>query len=371
MERNYSIDFVKFFAIFFVVAIHTGTVSNVQLGNVDGEFVDFLIDIVARFAVPFFFITSGYLFMHKMNSIQNGEDVNVFKKQLSYLKRYTVKLVKLYIAWFIFYFIFELLVKFIETEKMGEALSSMTSGFISQFDILDIIYYGTDSPQYHLWFLLALIYSIIIIFIFMKLRLLKVLFVVSLGFHLYGMFGQSYSWIYEIPYDTSDALFFGLFYSSLGAIFAKYNELFNVLACKIFNIEYIGFLFVLSVAQIAEAFINIQLLGGQNQNYFISTIPLSILIFLFIIKYPAIGKNSFVSKIGANAVGIYVSHVFVIKAIRMFMEQFGLTAVTEQIIWQILFTPAVFIIAYFFYSGLKIQKLKCKEFLSRNVYQTT
>ncbi|WP_430871731.1 acyltransferase family protein, partial [Escherichia coli] len=57
MQRNYAIDFIKFFAILAVVIIHTFP-SNDQLGY-------FVLDNLSRFAVPFFFVASGYLFSLK------------------------------------------------------------------------------------------------------------------------------------------------------------------------------------------------------------------------------------------------------------------------------------------------------------------
>ncbi|WP_161493814.1 acyltransferase [Virgibacillus necropolis] len=370
MERNYSIDFVKFFAIFFVVIIHTNTVSGIEVENMSGSRIDFLIDSFARFAVPFFFITSGYLFMQKMISIHNNNDGSAFKKQLAYFKKYIIKLVNLYISWFVFYFLFELWINFIETEKNMEALSSMFKEFIAGFSLIDIIYYGSNAPQQHLWFLLALIWSIIIVFIFVKLRLLKILFVISIFLHIYGLLGQSYSMFYEVSYNTRDALFFGLFYIALGAIFAKFNEPIKVFANRILNIEYILFLVVLSFLQVMESFVTMKMLNGNGQNYFIATIPLIIVLFLAFIKHPNVGKGSFISKIGANAVGIYVSHIFIMEIIRHSMYRFGLSEFQGTVLWRIIFTPAVFIIAYFFYAGLQKGKPRLKTFFRQHVYQS-
>lgn len=66
MERNYSIDFIKFFATVFVVCIHVNpSHDDFFLGNQENV-LDVIVDTFARFAVPFFFIVSGYLFMNKI-----------------------------------------------------------------------------------------------------------------------------------------------------------------------------------------------------------------------------------------------------------------------------------------------------------------
>ncbi|WP_099159449.1 acyltransferase [Virgibacillus ndiopensis] len=350
MERNYSIDFVKFFAIFFVVCIHTGTFIGVEIGSIHGDDIDFVIDTFARFAVPFFFVASGYLFVQKINSITNT------RKQFAYFKKYTIKLTKLWLAWFVFFFLFDLIIQFIETEKTTQALKSMFMDYLASYYNWEILYYGAGHTQYHLWFLLALIWSVILLFIFVKIRLLPLLIVVSLCLNIYGLFGQSYSAFYEVTLDTRDALFFGLFYVALGGGFGAYAKQLRTVANRIPTIVYISLLIILSIVQIVEGYITLKIFEGSAQNYFIATIPLTILLFLTIIKHNQVGKNTLISKIGANAVGIYVSHVFIMEAIRILINRYNLTEIQETVFWKIAFTPFVFIIAYLFYAGLQRAK---------------
>lgn len=181
-----------------------------------------MIDILARFAVPFFFVSSGYLFLQKMKGIFEKNAVGVMEIQLAYFRRYVLKLVKLWSAWFLFYFLFELSVKFIETEKSSEALTAMVLDYVSNIFTLDLLVYGAGYSQYHLWFLLALIWSVAVLFAFYKLKMLSLLFILSLGLNIFGLFGQSYSFLYEVSLNTRDALFFGLFYTTLGAVLGAY-----------------------------------------------------------------------------------------------------------------------------------------------------
>ncbi|MDQ0861570.1 acyltransferase family protein [Bacillus sp. V2I10] len=93
MERNYAIDFIKFFAIFAVVVIHTFPLDS-QIGL-------FILDNLSRFAVPFFFVASGYLF---------GIKILNTRESVVYFKRYVIKIVKIYVCWLIFYTIYDVLV---------------------------------------------------------------------------------------------------------------------------------------------------------------------------------------------------------------------------------------------------------------------
>lgn len=353
MERNETIDFIKFFAIFFVATIHTKTVSGLELGAIHGDDINFAINTFARFAVPFFFVTSGFLFVQKLIKIEKDKTESVTKAQFSYLKKYVLKLTKLYAAWFVFYFLFNLAVNFIETEKNSAALQDMFMQYIGNFDVWNVLYYGSGWPEYHLWFLPALIWAIVLLFVFAKLKRLKVLLIGSLVLNIYGLFGQSYSFIHETPLDTRDAVFFALFYVTLGGVVARYSATFTALAKKIPTSFYMTSLICLSAIQIVEGYVTLRVYGGNAENYYITTIPLLICLFLFVIKHAHIGKNKWVTKIGENAVGIYVSHVFIMKTIRILMQRLDLASVEDTILWNIIFTPLVFIVAYFFYAGLQ------------------
>lgn len=55
-EQNYAIDVVKYIMEFCVIAIHTLPLKNVQ-----NEVVTSFFDTFVSLAVPFFFLSSGYL----------------------------------------------------------------------------------------------------------------------------------------------------------------------------------------------------------------------------------------------------------------------------------------------------------------------
>ena len=59
VERKtyYALDVAKFISAFLVVCIHTGPLLDV---DATGNFI--LVQILARLAVPFFFVASGFLF---------------------------------------------------------------------------------------------------------------------------------------------------------------------------------------------------------------------------------------------------------------------------------------------------------------------
>ncbi|MFB9860984.1 acyltransferase [Salinicoccus siamensis] len=355
------IDYVKGFAIFFVVAIHSKTVQGAHIGMIDGDDANFFINMFARFAVPFFFVASGYLFVQKLKWIHQENESGSRQAQFHYFKKYIGKLIKLYVAWFAFYFVFELGVKFIEGENNSGTLFEMFTSSISHFNLWSLIYFGEGAPGYHLWFLPALIYAVLLLFLFVQMRLVGVLFIISIGLHLFGLFGQAYSFLYDVPFNTREGIFFALFYVTFGGVVAKYSSSFNTILLKIPTWSVVISLVVLSCMQVLEGFITLKLYEGKEENYFFFTIPLVMTLFMLALKHQQMGKNSIFTKIGANAVGIYVSHVFIMEFMQVLIHQMKLTAVEDSLLWKVMLTPLVLVTALIFYHQLQNGKKVVKS----------
>lgn len=216
MERNYSLDYLKFFATFFVVIIHTSPFQHVYVWGINGDDINFVLNTLARFAVPFFFMASGYLFAQKILQLK-------LENQIQYYKKYIYKIIKLFATWTAFYHIFELLLVLSTSYFKGLYWKTQVLHYIRSMEMLKLFYYG----YYHLWYLSALIVSITLIFLFIRKGLLLHLFFVSLGLNLVGLLGQSYSFLYNLPVQTRDAIFFGLFYTCCGCLFARYQKQMN------------------------------------------------------------------------------------------------------------------------------------------------
>ncbi|TMU84082.1 acyltransferase [Bacillus sp. BHET2] len=350
MKRNYAIDYIKFFAIFAVILIHTQPFEEARVLGVDGHYIDFAIDTLARFAVPFFFVSSGYLFGKKI-SINNNESV--------YFSGYIYKLMKIFICWFLFYLIYDLLIKTKFQSFNIYSFDEVMNYFKGNIN-LEVFFYGASSG-YQLWYLVALIWSVFILFIFINLKKLNILLLVSFILNIIGLFSQSYSGIFNLPVSTRDGVFFGLFYTTLGCFFA-YNK--TEIMKKINKQKASRFLaafIIFSVLQIVERLVTVFILDGKIGDYFIFTVPTTISLFLYVMSKPELGKKSILTNIGKNSIGIYVIHVFFIKFINLMIDVLGVSSINETIIWNIILSPAILIISYISYQFL--QKVKDRFFL--------
>ncbi|MFP7479795.1 acyltransferase [Terribacillus saccharophilus] len=348
MTRNYSIDFFKCLAIFGVVCIHTHTFRDTAVPFGNGETWAFIIDTIARFSVPFFFAASGYLFAMKLQRTDNT---------YAYFKRYTGKLISLLAAWFAFYWVYDF-IKIITTSNgtMSEQKAELSAYFQDTFQwrtLLD----GISYTQFQLWFMFALIFSIIIIYAAYRLRLMKLTLLVGLGLNLVGLLGQSYGALFHVTMEetTRNGIYFGLFYTALGACFGLYEKQI-VQAVQAIHARTIGILVAVGFAlQLIERSILYYGLNLPQGEYLISTIPLTIFLLLFTLKARNIGKHRYVGIIAKNVVGIYLIHTLWRS---IFDQALDYSAATHTFVWGLLYAPVLYVISLLSYIGVQAVKDK-------------
>ena len=169
MEKNSrkdSFDVVKCFAAFFVVQLHTIPATVCPLLNV-----------IARLAVPLFFLITGYYYT---SIVEKG--------------KYGVQLKKIFllaIASSLFYWIYY--------GCMALKNNVFYQWFMDTFNSISILNWVliNDTPGIgHLWYLYAMLYSFIAIYVIDKLKI-KVKWVIPILF-LIGLYvgckGWPYSW---------------------------------------------------------------------------------------------------------------------------------------------------------------------------------
>ena len=103
-----------------------------------------------------------------------------------------------------------------------------------------------------------------------------------------------------------------------------------------------------NVLQICES-----LLWNCRLSYSISTIFITLILFAIILKNSNIWKNSLVNKIDAASLGVYLIHPLIIDFVFLILHITGESEVSKSVIWQIFFTPFVFVISYMVYMLLQ------------------
>ena len=134
-NRNDVLDLVKFIASFFIVCIHFKFRGSL------GEWVT----VLARFAVPIFFLVSGYF---------------SYRDDRAALKRKLLRIVKLYLIAVALYFTYSLATKLL-AGQFADAKWFVSTYFRPRYT-LPLLLFNESNTAYHLWFLGSLIYVYII-----------------------------------------------------------------------------------------------------------------------------------------------------------------------------------------------------------------
>lgn len=205
-----AIDVTKLFCAILVVVIHTGPLSSIN------KYLDYgLVQCIARIAVPFFFVASGY-FCFRKTQLENFE----LKTSLSYVKR----IFFLYIIWSAIYL-----------PQVGYNIYKHEKGIV--YGILSSMHIFIFSGYDHLWYLLATAIAVTIIsFALHKNVKPNELLIAGCVLYSVGLLGQSYFellrplegtvlWkifqLYaEVFQTTRNGLFEGILFVGIGAMFA-------------------------------------------------------------------------------------------------------------------------------------------------------
>jgi surface polysaccharide O-acyltransferase-like enzyme len=95
LERNNSIDIIKFFAMMGIVCIHTAPFFNVDFKIINGIYIGTILNIVCRISVPLFFIAFGYFLYNKISTSCNEK---------KYLIKYIKRTISVLVNWILIYF---------------------------------------------------------------------------------------------------------------------------------------------------------------------------------------------------------------------------------------------------------------------------
>ena len=202
-NKNYTgIDYFRFIAALLIVAIHTSPLASF---SETGDFI--LTRIIARVAVPFFLMTSGFFLISRYT--YNTEKLGAFVKKTALIYGAAILIyipINIYNGYF----------------KMDNLLPNI---------IKDIVFDGT---LYHLWYLPAsIIGAVIAWYLVKKLDYPKALIVASV-LYLIGLFGDSYygitekisclnslyDYIFQVTDHTRNGIFFAPIFFIIGGLIA-------------------------------------------------------------------------------------------------------------------------------------------------------
>ena len=340
-DRIYSIDAMRIIAMVFIVMIHTDPFAGL---SATGNMATFVIKTTARFAVPFFFVTSGYFFALKAT---RGDPTD-------YVRRRAVSIGSIYVFGLLLCAPTFLAGRLARAYIEGRSLTTTVTESLAEFvDPVALLYYGTSVSEI-LWFLPALLFSFLFVYLFLRLDKAAYVLPVALAFHVIGLLGSTYTMFVDVPIEIRDALFFGFFYTSLGYTICARDWEPSADRGRLLA----GLVGVFAVVQLVEFYVLGYPLNGEAfgasvyaPSYGISTALLTIALFMFLLSRPKLGVDTPLPSWGTYAVGIYIVHPAVFALIRTgrdVLESVGYS-IDGTIVWHLLLTPTLFLVSVLVY----------------------
>lgn len=149
-EETFSsniISLLKFLLAFVVIGFHTYPPTILPKG-----IFRFVYESISGVAVPFFFMSSGYLLSKKMNNFLDENSLPIIQKHLK-------KLINLYIVWMIIYTPLAIYGDHLKRTGLVRGILLYIRGFF---------FVGEQYNSWHLWYLLSSIYGLLVISFLIK-----------------------------------------------------------------------------------------------------------------------------------------------------------------------------------------------------------
>lgn len=321
-----SIDAVRTLAIIAVVAIHCD--PFISGGHVyPGAAVGDLIDLLCRFAVPFFFVTSGYLF---------GKKCLLADRRFDALRAFVIRLAGLVLFWYAFYVAWPVdWAKAVEQGMVRTAYWSVHSLFS---DVASVF----AGPRAHLWFLMALLIGCVHVYV-MALIGSRILFVAYFAIlYVIGISQGAYSLVFDLatPFIHIPAnLLLSPLLVAIGWCLAAGSI--HVSRGTAWLLFIGGTVFTFVEAGVLFKAYQVPL---QNHDFLLAT-PLQALGLLSLLSsYPSWASETPLPAWGRYTLGVYAAHVAV-------LETLGAT-VRDEIVWSLVGTPLVYAVTLLCAIGL-------------------
>lgn len=294
-KRYTGIDCFRFISALLIVAIHTSPLADISN---TGDFI--LTRIIARIAVPFFLITSGFFLISRYG--------NSNEKLIKFVK----KTLMIYAAAILIYIPINIYNGYF---KMDNLLPNI---------IKDIVFDGT---LYHLWYLPASVMGAVTAWYLVKRLDYSGALIITFVLYLTGLFGDSYygiskkvpilryfyKLIFQICDHTRNGIFFAPVFLVMGGMIAdrqyKIKNMFIKNICGFI----ISFLIMMAEALLLHHF-NIQ----KHDSMYVFLIPCMYFLFCLILNFR--GKR--LKNLRTVSLIIYIIHPMVIVAVRLTAKLF-------------------------------------------------
>lgn len=303
-KRNYTIDIIRVIMALMIVAVHTSPL--IEYSAIISYFPS---QVLSRLGVPFFAAVAGYFYFKNVN---NFRVINSLKKYSS-----------LYCFWSVIMFGYMII-----SGSIGGGIRDVATYILQTFFLTGF---------YHLWYMLAMIYTMLIVWGLSKTKSgLEYLYYISFALLAIGiiMFGYGNVFLNVWPFDVSLAkldfnvnmetqwwfsivpffmLGFGLRRTKINKVVWQYGEQLLLLA-------FVGYFIEVMIIQKFNL--------KMSTTICLFTYPIVYLLIIFALKHPYIGTEKLARYSSGIANSIYFSHILFV----LILQRTGLSETPVYII---------------------------------------
>ena len=323
-RRITSIDTMKVVAILAVICLHTGPFGDSQYSGSFFRAFAVLINQASRFAVPFFFLVSGFFF---------GRSLRMGAHPRELFLRYFWRLLVVFMVWSVIYaFVPKEFSSNVPVWELIQAHLQKTIHWISEHPIIFLL----QGTRVHLWFLPALITSLFIITLFVTAKLDWYVLCLSIFLYTIHLLNGPYSQTslgFHSDLNTLNTPLTGAVFTTIGWSLA-YRPIPRLLLAY-------GLLIGGFALHNLEAFFLHQRyhFDLSEHHYLIGTVPFAMGVLLMCLIHPQLGNKTFLPNLGKLTLGIYVSHFLALDILSPFKEW------VSGPLWEFTFPFLVYILA--------------------------
>lgn len=336
MSRILSADVLRLFVIIVVVTGHTfpfGYAEN-QPGST-AYWADIWINQSARFAVPFFFVMSGYFW---------GRKIRAGAPFLDYTSAVNRRILFLFFAWSVIYLIpFDL--RYIRDMGILGPVKMLYWHIVYVIENpLQVLLIGTKD---HLWFLNGLVWCLLFCAILIYLGAMRWLLPITLLLYAAGVLGQAYSNTpigFELPFTARNGIFFGSAFFAAGYFL---SGLANQSRWMWYGLGIFAFGYILHFAEISMLY---RLFDAPlKQDYVFGTFFTGLGMSLVGLSNHHLIQSTKLSRVGQVTLGIYAIHFIFIDLFQIIDEslQTGWWEITFMVLTAVLSIATALLLSRF------------------------
>ncbi|MDD9196928.1 acyltransferase family protein [Aliivibrio sp. S3MY1] len=303
-QKIASLELGRLIALFAIIALHSQVFMTYLLMD-DIPVFGYAFNQFTRFAVPFFFILSGYFIQPKL-----------MHDPLKTIQSYCAPLLKIWLVWSAL----SLALPF-HWKKVAEHgyLTERTGywNWLTQNPLNAIM----EGGMVHLWFIPALIIAVAIIGLFVHFNKATWLIPIAVILYLYGLAGGSYQTLTDVwtPFFTRNGPFFSTLMVVIG--FELRRRSITLSSTKATLLLLTGFAIHFSEAYWLTTFD----VPFNLHDFLIGTPLIGIGLFFLLLSKPRLGHHPITFTLSKHVLGIYVCHLLFVVVFLNITGMMGLT----------------------------------------------